>query len=116
MKSSEYHITPLKTYLIVGLALFFLTIVTVAVSYIDLGPLNLVVALSIASIKAILVALFFMHLWWDNKLYFLIFTIAILFLAVFIIFTLFDVMTRGDLLHYTMSIAVFKWPGQGLLM
>jgi len=98
MTPTSGHITPLKTYLAVASALFVLTIITVAVSYIDLGAFNLVVALGIASTKAILVALIFMHLWWDNKLYLMIFAMAILFLSVFIILTMFDVMTRGDLL------------------
>lgn len=55
------HITPVRTYMMVGLALFVLTIVTVAVTYVDLGPLNEVVALGIAGLKAILIVLFFMN-------------------------------------------------------
>lgn len=93
----HHHILPLKTYLIIGAALLILTVVTVAVAQIDLGPYNLVVALSIATVKAVLVAFFFMHLLYDNKLYLLIFTSALFFLGVFIIFTLFDTMRRGDL-------------------
>ena len=91
------HILPLRIYLGVGAALLLLTAVTVSISFIHLGPFNLVVALSIATIKAILVALFFMHLLYDNKLYLLIFIFALLILATFIILTLFDTMRRGDL-------------------
>jgi cytochrome c oxidase subunit 4 len=91
------HILPLRIYLGVGAALLVLTAITVTISFIHLGPFNLVVALSIATIKAILVALFFMHLLYDNKLYLLIFTFALLILGIFIILTLFDTMQRGDI-------------------
>jgi cytochrome c oxidase subunit 4 len=96
-KQKHHHILPLKTYLIIGAALLVLTVITVTVAQINLGPYNLVVALSIATIKAVLVAFFFMHLLYDNKLYLLIYTSALFFLGVFIIFTLFDTMRRGDL-------------------
>jgi cytochrome c oxidase subunit 4 len=91
------HILPLRTYLSVGAALLLLTAITVSISFIHLGPFNLVVALTIATIKAVLVALFFMHLLYDNKLYMLIFTFALLILGTFIILTLFDTMRRGDI-------------------
>jgi cytochrome c oxidase subunit 4 len=91
------HILPLRTYLSVGAALLILTAITVSVSFIHLGPFNLVVALTIATIKAILVALFFMHLLYDNKLYLLIFVFALLILGIFIILTLFDTLRRGDI-------------------
>jgi len=91
------HILPLKLYLGVGAVLLLLTAATVTISFIPLGPYNLVVALSIATIKAVLVALFFMHLLYDNKLYMLIFTLALLTLGIFIILTLFDTLRRGDI-------------------
>ena len=64
---SEHHITPLSTYLTIAASLLFLSGVTVWVSYVDLGPLNIVVAMLVATIKASLVAFFFMHLLWDDK-------------------------------------------------
>jgi cytochrome c oxidase subunit 4 len=91
------HITPLRVYLGIGAALLVLTAVTVWVSTIHLGPWNIVVALAIAAIKATLVAFFFMHLFYDNKFYFLVFTVGVLFLALFIGFTMIDTMRRGDL-------------------
>jgi cytochrome c oxidase subunit 4 len=51
----------------------------------------------IASFKGSLVALYFMHLKYDNKLYLSIFLISLLFLAVFIVFTMFDTLNRGDI-------------------
>ncbi|UCD62872.1 MAG: cytochrome C oxidase subunit IV family protein [Candidatus Zixiibacteriota bacterium] len=91
-----HHILPLKVYLGVGAALIVLTAITVTVSFFNFGPYNLLVAMVVAAIKASLVALFFMHLKYDSKLYMIIFVAAILFLAVFIIFTLFDTLLRGD--------------------
>ena len=47
---SEHHITPLKTYLIIASLLLFLSGVTEWVSYVDLGPLNIVVAMLVLSL------------------------------------------------------------------
>jgi len=91
------HITPLRVYLGIGATLLFLTGLTVWVSTIPLGEWNVIVALAIATVKASLVAFFFMHLYYDNKLYFLVFTAGILFLALFIGFTMVDTMRRDDL-------------------
>lgn len=94
---SGVHILPLRVYLTVGAVLFVLTGLTVTISFIHLGPFNLVVALTIATLKALLVAFFFMHLLYDNKLYLFIFSIALITLGIFIILTLFDTMRRGDI-------------------
>jgi cytochrome c oxidase subunit 4 len=92
--AQEHHVIRLRTYLAVFFALLVLTAITVAVAQIDFGPWNVVVALMIAGTKAILVASIFMHLYYDNKLYFVIFATAIAFLAIFIIFTMFDTVRR----------------------
>lgn len=94
---SHNHVLPLKVYLGIGAALLFLTFVTVEVSLYDFGGLNIVIALAIASIKALLVAFFFMHLWYDNKLFFIAFTVCLLCLTVFIVLTMFDTSRRGDI-------------------
>ena len=91
------HITPLRTYLGVGAALLVLTVVTVAISYVHLGPFNLVVAMLVASLKGSLVVLFFMHLLHENKLYMVVFIASLVFLSILIIFVMFDTMTRGDM-------------------
>ncbi|MFC1475055.1 cytochrome C oxidase subunit IV family protein, partial [Candidatus Zixiibacteriota bacterium] len=88
---------PLSLYLSVGLTLLGLTIVTVWVAQYDLGSINLLVAMLIAAVKVSLVAMFFMHLKYDNKLYLVAFLSAIFFLAVFIIITMFDTLRRGDI-------------------
>ncbi len=89
------HIVPLKTYLMVGGALLILTILTVTISTIPLGGWNVVVALTIASLKALLVAMFFMHLYYDKKIFLIIFSSAIIMLGIFITLTMFDTLERG---------------------
>lgn len=94
---NHHHITPLHTYLGVGISLIILTGITVAVSFIHFGAFNLVVAMLIASVKAALVAMFFMHLYYDNKLYAAIFSISLIFVSIFIILTMFDTLQRGKI-------------------
>jgi cytochrome c oxidase subunit IV len=74
-----------KTYVIVWGFLLALTAVTVAVSYLNLGLWNAAAALAIASVKACLVALYFMHLRHEIKLVlgFAIFPLLILGLILF---------------------------------
>jgi cytochrome c oxidase subunit 4 len=91
------HVLPLRIYLGVGAILLALTGVTIAVSFVPLGPFNIVVALTIAVIKALLVAFVFMHLYYDNKLYFMLLASTVLFLMIFIGFTMIDTMERADL-------------------
>jgi cytochrome c oxidase subunit 4 len=54
--------SPLKTYFMVWGALLLGTFLTYKAAFIELGPFNAAVALTIATVKALLVALFFMHL------------------------------------------------------
>ncbi|MCB2212802.1 cytochrome C oxidase subunit IV family protein [bacterium] len=91
----KHHILPLSIYYGVAGALFVLTIITVAVAQYDFGSMNIIVAMAVAALKASLVALFFMHLKYDNKLYASFFVGSLVFLATFIVFTMFDTETRG---------------------
>ncbi len=68
MSGHDHHISSAKFLWGIGAALFFLTVITVAVTYIHFpAPWNIVVAISIAVVKATLVAAFFMNLYWDSK-------------------------------------------------
>ncbi|MFQ6605779.1 MAG: cytochrome C oxidase subunit IV family protein [Fidelibacterota bacterium] len=96
-QNASHHIVPVKVYLAVAAALMVLTLITVAVSHVNLGGFNVVVALGIASIKALLVAFFFMQLWWDKKINLIIFATALIFLTLFLMLTMFDTMTRGSI-------------------
>ena len=55
------HISPKRTYILVWAVLMCLTALTAAVSFLNLGPFSARVALFIATCKALLVVLFFMH-------------------------------------------------------
>ncbi|MEK6778068.1 MAG: cytochrome C oxidase subunit IV family protein [Candidatus Deferrimicrobiota bacterium] len=88
------HGTGYGIYLVVWGGLLFLTAATVAVSYLDLGLLNVAAALAIASAKAALVALFFMHLKFESKLVWTFALVPIFFLALIIGGTLSDTLFR----------------------
>ncbi len=92
-----HHAIPMAVLAKVFGALVLLTVVTVLTSQIDLGGLNVPLALAIAFTKAGLVLSFFMALKYDNKVNTLVFSVGALFVAVFLIFTLFDTAFRGDL-------------------
>lgn len=77
-------------------ALISLTIITVAVAQIDLGFLNFAVAMLVASVKASLVCMFFMGLKYDHKENTVIFSTSFIFMAIFMILTFGDLLTRGD--------------------
>jgi cytochrome c oxidase subunit 4 len=89
------HIVPRKVYVAVFTALIVLTATTTAVSFLDMGPWNTVVALGIAFIKATLVALFFMHVKYSPRLTQIVIAGGLLWLAILIALTLSDFMTRG---------------------
>jgi len=61
------HIIPSRLYYVIWISLMCLTVITAAVAFVDLGPFNTVVALCIATLKAVLVVLFFMHLKYTNE-------------------------------------------------
>ncbi|MBK6697665.1 MAG: cytochrome C oxidase subunit IV family protein [Myxococcales bacterium] len=84
------HVSSTAFYAGIFLALVFFTVVTVAVSYVHLGPANLAVAIAIASVKATLVVLFFMHLRWDAKFNSLILVSTLGFIGIFFAFTFTD--------------------------
>ena len=87
-----------KGYMYVLLILLALTIITVTASRINFGSsaANVVIAMTIATIKASLVAIFFMHLKDDKPINGLIFVSTLLFLAVFLGFCLVDADSRFD--------------------
>lgn len=77
------QILPMKIYLGVFAALVVLTVVTVQASYLETGPaMHLIVAMVIASIKAGLVAMFFMHLKYENKITWLYAAFPLILLAI----------------------------------
>ena len=89
------HVVPVGVYLAVFAALMTLTAVTTAAAFHDLGPLNNVVALGIATLKATLVVLFFMHARYGTRLTPLVITAGLFWMVILIALTLTDYLTRG---------------------
>ena len=65
---AEHHIVGPKAYGIIFVTLLTFTAITVKAAFINLGILNPIVALAIASTKAVIVILFFMHVFYQSKL------------------------------------------------
>ena len=89
------HIVTKKQYSYVFGTLLLLTFVTTFVGMMDLGRLNVVVALVIAVIKALLVVLFFMHIYWSTRLNRVVVASGVAWLALLLWLTLTDVLSRG---------------------
>jgi len=90
------HIASSRFYIGIFAALIALTFATVKVSYYDFGSANIVLAILIATMKASLVAAFFMHLRHDQLFNTLAFLGAFLFLGIFILLTSDDMNRRGQ--------------------
>jgi cytochrome c oxidase subunit 4 len=91
----EHHIVPKRVYFLVFTALIVLTWVTAWVSTVELGALNTVVALSIAVVKASLVILFFMHVFYGTRLTKLIVAAGLFWLVLLLFIAMFDYWTRS---------------------
>ena len=89
------HIVSPRVYVIIALALLILTGTTAAVSYVDLGVFNAVVALFIACFKASLVVLFFMHVKYSSRLTKLTVASGLFTFLVLISLTLADYISRA---------------------
>ncbi|HEY8432421.1 MAG TPA: cytochrome C oxidase subunit IV family protein [Sandaracinaceae bacterium] len=107
------HVHSTKLYATVLGILLFLTVVTVAASYVDIdgllalgrevkgvGAWNLTVAILIATTKAAFVVLFFMHLKDDSRFNALVFIGGVLFVGVFLAYTMNDTAVRGTMDRY----------------
>ena len=92
---SETHVVPKKIYFLIFAILMILTLITVLSAFYDLGRLNILVAVTIACIKATLVVLYFMHVRYSDRLTWVIVITGFAWLAVMIVLTLSDYFTRG---------------------
>ena len=91
----EHHIVPKRVYFLVFITLIVMTWVTAIVSTIDLGRLNVYVALSIAIFKASLVILFFMHVKYGTKLTKMIVLAGLYWLLLVLFIAMLDLWTRN---------------------
>ena len=91
----EHFVIPLKYYVFTLIALLILTVVTVAVAQVDLGWLNIYVAMFVAMIKAAFVIFFFMGVRWDESFNKIALFGCFLFVLIFFVIVIADVSTRG---------------------
>jgi cytochrome c oxidase subunit 4 len=93
------HVTPMWIYLTVFFALAVGTVLTVTASRYDLGMWNTPIALIIATIKAVLVILFFMHVIHSTRLTWVVVIASFLWLGVLFVLTFADYLTRAWLIY-----------------
>ena len=90
------HIVSVKIYVLIFLALMVGTALTVWAGLQDFpGKLNVIIALTIAVVKATLVVLYFMHVRYSSKLIWVVFASALFWLAIMFAFTFSDYLTRS---------------------
>lgn len=84
------HVMPMSVLVATFSALIILTIVTVSASKLEIGAAEIWVAMGIATVKAVLVALYFMHLRYDKPLNGLLILFSLVFAAIFVGLALVD--------------------------
>ena len=89
------HVLPLSMYFGIFGTLMVLTVVTVGAAFIDLGSLNIVVAIAIAIVKATLVILFFMHLKYGARLNWVVVGAGLFWFAILLGMLMLDYSSRG---------------------
>lgn len=94
MSAQAHHGPLLKTFFLIWAALLALTLTTVLVSFVELGPLNPIVALVIATIKALLVILFFMEIRYSSKITMMVVVAGFFFLLILMSLTMSDYLSR----------------------
>jgi cytochrome c oxidase subunit 4 len=106
MTKQGVHVSSVRLLVVVWILLLIGTWLTVSATYVDLGVLNLWIGLAIATGKAALVALYYMHLRWDRPFNRLVFLTAFLFLGIFIGITLMDTSHYQDSIIASFATAV----------
>jgi cytochrome c oxidase subunit IV len=88
------HILPKRVYYTIFAILLFCTYLTVQIAFLDLGAMNTVAALAIATFKAALVILFFMHVKYSTRLTWAVVLGSIFWLGILLTLTMTDYLTR----------------------
>lgn len=91
---SEQHSLPLTTSIVIFVTLLILLLLTVGAAYLDLGYLALPVAFTIATVKALLILMYFMHVKFSSKLIWLFATGATFWIVILLVWTSNDYATR----------------------
>jgi cytochrome c oxidase subunit IV len=89
-----HHVVPKKIYYTIFGLLMFCTYLTIQIAYMDLGPLNTIGALAIATFKATIVVLFFMHVKYSTRLTWAVVLGSLFWLGILIALTMADYLTR----------------------
>lgn len=89
------HAVSLTTYYKVFAALMILALATTGIAFLDLGAFNTVVAMAIATVKTILVVLFFMHVRYQGRLTAVFAVAGFCWLLILLLLTASDYFTRG---------------------
>ena len=90
-----HHIAPVSLYITIFVLLMVLTLATWGVTFVHLGMFNLPVALAIAVVKATLVIMFFMHVYWSPKIIKVTVGMSIFFLLIMLMMVMSDYLSRG---------------------
>jgi cytochrome c oxidase subunit 4 len=89
------HVVPMKIYTAIFVSLLLLTLVTLDIAFYNFGMLNVGIALAVATTKATLVILYFMHVRYAPPLTAVFAGVGFFYLAILLFFTLSDFLTRG---------------------
>ena|SRR5438067_13173899 len=89
------RIVPLRTYVVVCVVLLVLTGGTVGLAHLDLRGWNTLIALAVAGTQAVLIAQYLMHLRWSTPVIRLVALAGVAWLAILLVGTLDDLLTRG---------------------
>ncbi len=89
------HILPRTTYVTVFVVLAILTVLTALIAFLDLGVFSPIIALTIAIIKATIVVMFFMHLWYSDKVTWIAWGAGLFWLGIMLVLSMSDYLTRG---------------------
>ena len=93
--TNQHHIVPTKIYYTIFAILMFCTYLTVQIAFMDLGPMNTIGALVIATFKATIVVLFFMHVKYSTRLTWAVVLGSLFWLAILLALTFGDYLTRA---------------------
>ena len=89
------HLISRRTYYLIFVTLLLLTLVTVDVAFFNAGWLNFPLAMTIATCKALLVILYFMHVRYSSRLTWVVLGAGFFWLLILMALTLSDYLTRG---------------------
>lgn len=89
------HESSVRTYLLVFVTLLILLGLTVGVAYLDLGIWSIILAVTIATVKALLVILYFMHARYSTRLIWLFAGMGFAWLGIMMVLIMSDYLSRG---------------------